>query len=49
MVDDVNKEVACKDFVMEKWEKPIKHRKIITVNGPLTRLQIGLPFPFENE
>ena len=43
MVDDVKKYVAaCKDCIMEKWEKPITHPKIITVDGPLIRLQIDL-------
>jgi len=43
MVCDIKKYIAdCSDCVMEKWEKPVKHPKIITVDGPLSRLQIDL-------
>ena len=43
MVNDVKKYVAaCKDYIMEKWDKPIMHTKIITIDGPLKKVPIKL-------
>ena len=54
MVDELKKCIAsCKDCIMEKWEKPITHPKIITcwpfIRRQFIFLQIQMGFILPNK